>query len=104
MSKTSCSILKTVWKDQVKAIKGRKLKSSHSKLFKCYCPPKIDIFAPISPAQRQMPFLTVKTADSDLENLHILKPDKMSDLTTDDEKGRSDHGKGSLAPVQGNKT
>ena len=36
---------KMIWKHRDGAIKGRKLKTSHSKPSKCYCPPKIDVVA-----------------------------------------------------------
>ena len=35
----------------MEAIEGLKLKSSHSKPLKCYCPPKTDIFAFVSPVR-----------------------------------------------------
>ena len=56
-----------------------KNKSSHSQPLKCYSPPKIDVCLFFSPAQRQILFLTAKTADSDLENKNILKLDETLD-------------------------
>ena len=74
------SILCAVFKDPAKRIKGSKLKTRHSKPFKGYGPPKINIFAfffglPI----RQMLLLPAKTADSGLENKNILKLDEKLD-------------------------
>ena len=81
--------LSAVFKDPVERIKGCKLKTSHSKPFKGYGPPKINIFAfffglPI----RQMLLLTAKTADSGPENKNILKLDEKLEKKTEVHNGR----------------
>ena len=97
-SKTCCSMLRAVFKDLVERIKGRKKKSSHSQPFKCYSLPKIDVFASFSPTQRQMPFLTVKTADLGLENRKYSETRRKVGLENRGSKWPPDHGKGPRGP------
>ena len=57
-------------------------------------------WAMFGPAQGQTPFLTVKTADSGLENKKYSETRRKVGSENRGSNWTPDHGKGSLAPVQ----